>query len=287
MADSRQLRKKFQRMLIALIAAVLACGAVTYAWYIYNASRHITDVKMAAGTGVTFLISNEYAGEYKSNAGLSFQGLLDPVSTDKIENGFQKVTGFTGGDAQSSLLASVFGPAQRSDYYETPLYLTTSSAATDVYLSDIRFDDLDAINPISTALRVGLLVHAPGENQPVAAQYVFQLSSEHNPQAQYNTLNGQEGDVLDSSKTDGSTVTFTPLTSANYCIYDEETGQVSAKPGTVKLCTLPAAAQGEEHGTPVQVDVYVWLEGCDEDCTNNLCSTNLQSLALHFAGKQG
>ncbi len=287
MADSRQLRKKFQRMLVVLIAAVLACGAVTYAWYIYNVNRHITDVKMAAGTGVTFLISNEYNGEYKSSAGLSFQGLLDPVSTDNIENGFQKVMGFTGGDSQSSLLASVFGPAQRSDYYETPLYLTTSSAATDVYLCDIRFDDIDALNPISTALRVGLLVHAPGENQPVAAQYVFELSDAHNPQAQYNTYNGQEGDVLDSTKRDGSTVAFVPLTSANYCVYDESTGQVSLQPNTVKLCTLPAAAQGAEHGTPVQVDVYVWLEGCDEDCTNNLCSTNLQSLALHFAGKQG
>lgn len=286
LADSRQLRKTFQRTLVTLLIAVLATAAVTYAWYIYNANRHITDVKMAAGTGVTFLISNEYNGEYKSNAGLSFQGLLDPVSTDNIENGFQKVTGFTGGSAQSSLLASVFGPAQHSDYYETPLFLTTSSAATDVYLSDIRFDDIDMLSPISTALRVGLVVHAPGEGQPSVAQYVFELSQQHNPQAQYNTLNGRPGDVLDSTKSDGSTVAFTPLTSENYCLYDEDTGKVDLQANTIKLCTLPAAAQGEDHGTPVQVDVYVWLEGCDEDCTNNLCSTNLQSLALHFAGKQ-
>ena len=285
--DSQQLRRRFKRMLATLIVAALAAVLVTYAWYIYNANRHVTDVKMAAGTGVTFLISNEYNGDYKSNAGLSFQGLLNPVSTNNIENGFQKVTGFTGGSTQSSLLATFFGPAERSDYYETSLYLATSSLPTDVYLSDIRFDDTDEKNPISTALRVGFLVHQPGQNQPVASQYVFELSQDHNPEANYNTKNGQAGDVLDSAKTDGTTVSFKPLNSDNYCLYDEESGQVTKKPGSTKLCTLPAAAQGAEHSTPVQVDVYVWLEGCDEDCTNNLCGTNLESLALHFAGSQG
>lgn len=49
--DSQQLRKRFKRMLVTLIVAALAAVLVTYAWYIYNANRHVTDVKMAAGTG--------------------------------------------------------------------------------------------------------------------------------------------------------------------------------------------------------------------------------------------
>ena len=40
--------KQFNRMLATLLVALAAAGAVTYAWYIYNANRHITDVKMAA-----------------------------------------------------------------------------------------------------------------------------------------------------------------------------------------------------------------------------------------------
>ena len=88
MSDSRQLRKTFRRTLVVLLIAVLAAGAVTYAWYIYITSRHVTDVKMAAGTGVMFLISNPYDGDYKTSAGLAFQGFLDPVSTDNMENGF-------------------------------------------------------------------------------------------------------------------------------------------------------------------------------------------------------
>lgn len=288
--DSRSLRKKFHRMLVTLLVAVLVAGAVTYAWYIYNANRHITDVKMAAGTGVTFLISNEYDGDYKTNAGLSFQGLLDPVSTDNVLNGFQKVTGFTGGTTQSSLFASLFGPAQHSDYYKTSLYLATNSLATDVYLSGIDYTEQDPANPISTALRVGLVTHASGRDGAVTGQYVFELSSAQNPERRYNTLDGQGSDeddrVLDSTRTDGKTVVFRPLTSANYCQYDENTGKVTLTGSSVKICSLPEAAKGAHRSTPVQVDVYVWLEGCDSDCTNNLAATSLQSLALRFAGKR-
>lgn len=169
MLDARSLRKQFNRMLATLLVALAAAGAVTYAWYIYNANRHMTDVKMAAGTGVTFLISNEYDGEYKTNAGLSFAGLLDPVSTDNVLNGFQKVTGFTGGTTQDSLFANMFGAAKHSDYYKTSLYLATNSAATDVYLSGIDFTEQDPANPISTALRVGLVAYAPAKAIPLPA----------------------------------------------------------------------------------------------------------------------
>ena len=75
MSDSRQLRKTFRRTLVVLLIAVLAAGAVTYAWYIYNTSRHVTDVKMAAGTGVTFLISNYYDGDYKNICWIGVSGI--------------------------------------------------------------------------------------------------------------------------------------------------------------------------------------------------------------------
>lgn len=293
MSDARSLQKQFNRMLATLLVALAAAGAVTYAWYIYNANRHITDVKMAAGTGVTFLISNEYDGEYKTNAGLSFAGLLDPVSTDNVLNGFQKVTGFTGGTTQDSLFASMFGTAEHSDYYKTSLFLATNSAATDVYLSGIDFTEQDPANPISTALRVGLVAYAPGQGDTVTGQYVFEVSGEHNPQARYNTLDGKDAGeseqnhlVLDSTRSDGTTVHFDQLTSANFCDYNEDTGVVSLKQATTKICSLPAAAEGTNRSTPVRVDVYVWLEGCDPDCTNNLAATSLQSLALRFAGKR-
>lgn len=139
------------------------------------------------------------------------------------------------------MLAYVFAPAQRSDYYETSLFLITSSVATDVYLADINYDDLDAENPISTALRVGFAVYAPGQGQPVVSQYIFELTQAHNPQGRYNTFNGLAGDVLDSSRSDGSSVTFTPLNSSNYCQYNDDTGELTLLPSSTccALCLLP------------------------------------------------
>ena len=286
-ARTLQLRRAFRRTLIVVLLVALSSSAFTYAWYIYNTNRHVTDVKMAAGTGVTFLVSDSYDGDYKTSSGLSFEGLLNPVSTDDIQNGFQRVSGFSGGTTASTIFASAFEAADRADYYSASLYLATNSLATDVYLSGIDFTDTDADNPISTALRVGFLIHSAGQNQPVVAQYIFELTGEHNPQGRYNTLNGSAGDVLDSTKTDGSTVTFAPLNSSNYCLYDETSGKITLQDASVMLCSLPAADAGAERSVPVQIDVYVWLEGCDEDCTSNLAKTNLESLALHFAGKRG
>ena len=58
---------------------------------------------------------------------------------------------------------------------------------------------------------------------------------------------------------------------------------MSLKEDSVPLFTIQGSGDGA-YGEAVQVDVYIWLEGCDEDCTNNLCSMTLRNLALSFAG---
>ncbi|MEE0301371.1 MAG: hypothetical protein UD162_06605 [Blautia sp.] len=55
------------------------------------------------------------------------------------------------------------------------------------------------------------------------------------------------------------------------------------KDSSLKLCTITGAGDGAV-GTPVEIEIYIWLEGCDEDCTANLCSQTLRNLAVSFAG---
>lgn len=111
---SRQLKRRFATAIIALFLTFLAVASATYAWYIYNTSRHTTNVRMAAGAGVNLQISNAYNGTYGSAAVLdSFAGQLVPVSTNRITGGFQKVLGFTEGNSQSGLVASIFGWGSR------------------------------------------------------------------------------------------------------------------------------------------------------------------------------
>jgi hypothetical protein len=285
MDASKHLKRRFITALIALLIALLAALAATFAWYIYNTNAHTTNVKMAAGTSASLQISNTYNGTYGSAAVLdAFTGTLNPVSTNRIAGGFQKVYGFSNGsENQSKLVASIFGSGDASDYYKTTLYLRTNGETMKVYLADIGYEDSDSLNPISTAIRVGLVPHEAGQNKAASGEYIFAINTGDNPEADYNTASGQEGYVLDAAKTDGTTVAFTPYTSDNYCNYDRATGAVTLNHQSVQLCTVSGDGSGA-YGTAVQLDIYIWLEGCDKDCTMNLCATTLKNLSLSFAG---
>lgn len=283
--DAKKLRSRFKISLLAMFVAFIAVVSATYAWYIYNTSRHTTDVRMAAGAGANLQISNSYSGEYGSAAVLeSFKGQLEPVSTNKVTAGFQKATSFiVGQGGPADFLAVGFDDSEARDYYHTSMYLRTNGNDTDIYLADIGFEDSDEKVPISSAIRVGLVVHEPGQNRPVSLEYIFAISDKKNPEASYNTATGKEGYVLDGVKKNGTTVPFSPYTSDAYCIYDKNTGVVTLKKTSEKLCTITGDGHGKP-GTPVQIEVYIWLEGCDEDCTVNLCGETLKKLAVSFAG---
>ena len=284
-SNTKSLRRRLTISILVVIITLCAVVSATYAWYIYNTSRHTTDVRMAAGAGANLQISNSYSGEYGSAAVLeSFKGQLEPVSTNKVTAGFQKATSFiVGQGGPADLLAAGFDDSEARDYYHTSMYLRTNGNDTDIYLADIGFEDSDEKVPISSAIRVGLVVHEPGQNMPVSSEYIFAISDKKNPEASYNTATGKEGYVLDGVKKDGTTVPFSPYTSDAYCIYDKNTGVVTLKKTSEKLCTITGDGQGNP-GTPVQIEVYIWLEGCDEDCTVNLCGETLKKLAVSFAG---
>lgn len=283
--NTKSLRRRLTISILVVIITLCAVVSATYAWYIYNTSRHTTDVRMAAGAGANLQISNSYSGEYGSAAVLeSFKGQLEPVSTNKVTAGFQKATSFIVGQGDpADLVAAGFDDSEARDYYHTSMYLRTNGNDTDIYLADIGFEDSDEKVPISSAIRVGLVVHEPGQNMPVSSEYIFAISDKKNPEARYNTATGKEGYVLDGVKRDGTTVPFFPYTSDEYCIYDKNTGAVKLKKTSEKLCTITGDGHGKP-GTPVQIEVYIWLEGCDEDCTVNLCGETLKKLAVSFAG---
>ena len=138
-SSRKKLKNRLTTGTFALLIALLAVVSATYAWYVYNTGRHTTKVRMAAGAGVNLQISNSYSGTYGSAAVLdSFSGSLNPVSTNRISGGFQKVLGFTNGtENHSNLVASLFGRGDYTDYYKTSLFLRTNGNPTDIYIADI------------------------------------------------------------------------------------------------------------------------------------------------------
>lgn len=286
MKVSKRLKSKMLTALIVLLIAFFSLVTATFAWYIYQTGARTTNVRMAVGTGMSLQISNKYEDGYGSSAVMEeFSGRLHPVSTDKIIGGtFQKVIGFTDGSENlSNLKANLFAPSEGNDYYMTSLYFRTTGVKKQVYLANIGFEDSDKDNPISTAIRIGFVVHETGNMQPEKEDFFFEITDRHNPEANYNTLDGEEGHVLDSSKTDGSTVKFERLlNSSNFCVYNSDTGEIELLPNSVPLFEVEGK-NAQEFGESVQVDVYIWLEGCDSDCIKNICGTSLKNLALSFA----
>ncbi len=284
MQESKHLRQKVVMALLAVVIMISVLGTVTFAWYIYNTNAHITTVHVAAGTGVQLQISNSENGTYSTTTplhqnGTDFVGELIPVSTDKISNGFQKVSHFEVNGVPFALASGFESATATTDFFKTSLWVRCAQGSMDLYLANILSTDTNTTNPFSTAVRVGLVVHKPEGDQ----EFIYEINKDHVALAQNNTKKAQTMAagtyfVLDSTKTDGSVVEFTPLNSDSYCNYDKTNGEVSLKTGSVKLCGLLP-------NTPMPIDVYIWLEGCDEDCVSILQSEQqLKDLSLQFAG---
>ncbi len=280
--SSLKLKRHLYIGFLSVFVTCAVCLGTTFAWYIYQTAGRTTKVRMAAGTSTYLQIAGSYDGNYSTNTVLENEkGILTPVSTDRIQNGFQEVVKFTDGkEGQPKLLASLFRDSGPTAYYRTSIFLRGIGDRQQVLINDIGFQDSSRENPISTAIRMGFLVHAPGENQPVESEYIFEINKEKNPRAEYNTLTGQEGWVLDSTKKDGTTISFTPYSEQHYGSYDESTGNVTMRENSVVLTEVSSLT------APVEVEIYIWLEGCDEDCTANLGGTNLDKIAVSFVGYQ-
>lgn len=286
MNASKQLKRRLALAALAVAAVLLSITTATFAWYIFNTSARTTEVKMSAGSSVSLQIASKADYDEKGEAAFGSATQMEPmehgligVSTDKIAGGFQAVVGFRGEwqpDGTYRSIARYFQEAtDMKEYYKTTLLLRTTAQSLDVYLADIGSTDRPG-QYLSTAMRLGLVVDGQ--------EYIFELNPENNP----NRIgdNGSEqatGDyVLDSTKTDGTVVPFTPLNEDALCNYDPSTGAASRKEGSVKLCTL--TGPGGQYSDPVSVDVYLWLEGCDEDCTVDLAGQTMELVSLIFAG---
>lgn len=88
--------------------------------------------------------------------------------------------------------------------------------------------------------------------------------------------------MLDASKTDGSVVEFDPYDKDNFCEYNSDTGEVTLKKDSKALFAVKGGQGG--YGDAVKLEVYIWLEGCDGDCIDNIGPSVLTDIALHFAG---
>ena len=108
-----RLRFRLLVTVIVLLVMFTSFVGVTFAWYVYQTGARTSDIRMAVGTGSTLQISNQYDGSYGNSTVMDvFKGALVPVSTDCIQNGFQKVTDFTDATTIDQKKAYLFGAVE-------------------------------------------------------------------------------------------------------------------------------------------------------------------------------
>ena len=289
-AENKNLKLRFLSAILALLIALVAVATATFAWYIYHTGNKTSEINMAAGTSDSIMICDEIDGKYSTSTVIKFDkdGPLIPVSTTKIDNGdgFRAAINYVQGDeskGQPGLVANLFGKTESLAFLKETLYLKNtgdtgeSGKSFNIYIEDIDLSNAieNKINPISTAIRIGFVTDK--------GEFIFEANDQdHIANPYYNTDNipvdGAGNKIIpfainpDTNKPDKA-----PTTYNHSHFYSSKEGSVNS--GAQSIGTLSG-------GEPLEVDIYVWLEGCDEDCTPALGGEEIRNFAIKFIGEE-
>ena len=160
--------------------------------------------------------------------------------------------------------------ATETDYFHSAFYLKGNwENGGDIYLSDIKFKNLNQDKPIASSIRIGIKVDKQFYG-------VFKISDEENKNKS-NIL--PENHIIDSSKTDGTTKIYQPYSKENFVKYDVDTGEVTLKPESCRITNVMPTSNNQ-----VKIDVYMWVEAGSENFGWNLNGEELTDVELVFAG---
>lgn len=268
--------------LLSILVGMSAFSAATYAWFTANARVSTSRIEASTDRAeLQLYVKAPGDSSFQSNVcELSFgdgQSMLLPVSTADLQN-------FVYCPATASDNAEQFRPLGELSEQNLMAYGTVDmraeleggpvGARVAVYLDEpedfgLLAEQSDADSLLLNAARLGLALQ--GEEDTA---HIFYLSEEHNAENQQilNTVvDGQlqGGDIV--LKSDGSgnvSAVRDPAEPLSACMLTD--GLDSSEP----LFYLEA-------GRDYTIDVFFYLEGCDQDCSDSV-AYNAADLALAF-----
>ena len=269
---------------VTTVFALMALSAATFAWF--SSNRAVSTSTATARTGEETLelqISSTGGNAFKSTETATIQqvnrtdaGFLMPVSTDDLVNFVYS----THTDSQD--MANIFAPVENESYfYHGRVYLKAVGTGWDKNTKlDLYLDQSDGILGRDTdgmmlhAARLGLVF-----NQNKNSAVILRLSEMENPakqQTNNTVLNGKKlaaGQVL--SSTNGQ---IKAVKDPSHAIaeYEATFTDTAINLPQQALCTM-------ELNKVYSVDIYVYLEGCDPDCSGDI-SFDASELQLGFYG---
>lgn len=274
----KQLKRQALLSLLICLLLLISLTAATLAWFTNSPDMNVNPMEGQIGTnGGTLLISNAREGEYDLSCKLlvpqSFSQ-LSPVSTADLTHFYR-----AGEQSPDDLIVS-FLPADHlvdSEILHGHVYLKAEQNDADVYF-DPRKLDFGADTQALAALRFGLRIQMEDDS---VSSFIFRMDEFKNVTAAHAkaTIPSQySGMVVASvSGSDFRMVKDPARALTDYFAKVEETEEETTfSAGKQMLCTI-------KEGTIADAEYWLYLEGCDENCFNEVKQKNV-ALQLAFFG---
>lgn len=270
---------KKKSVILGLVSAwlcllLIIVGGVTYAWFTFNPYTNVEPISSTISDGeVALLIAADPAADFKTQCALpvSVNGDMRPISTADLTHFYARSLQNRQGIALQYQNAT---NRVDTDTIHGTLYLTSLKDDCEVYLyrSGMYFGE----DPqMLAALRLGLRIKVGGEEKT----YIFSLDDMASTQAAQSFQTTEQENVVVSSVTDQGKPNYASDPARNmraFFAVPPENAKGVPKAGMQALCTI-------QTGEVATVEYWLYLEGCDENCINEVqgCEASLQ---LSFAG---
>ena len=254
-----RLMLEFYLTLIGIVFVLLALTGSTFAWFTQTAFTN-TELYSASVDGGTssILISLQQDGEFDQECELipdNHPDALYPVSTADLNTFYQgsavKADGITyryiAADTQNRII-------------QGRVYLKSINGSNDVYFDDEKFR-VSMVDGMDAGLRLGLIIHEQ--------TYIFNLDT-GNEEGRV-TIEREEDSVVSDIDEQGNPV-YTDDPCLDVALYQAD----GENAGTQTLVRI-----GEDE--VVAVDYFVYVEGCDRNCINQIQNKDL-TITLGFQG---
>lgn len=271
-------RRPLTALLWLVLAAVIVTGS-TYAWFTMTGrtSTNVTPMSGTVGSGDSvLLISLDREGPFDTTCELRPEGnpgMLSPLSTGDLTH-FYRVTAQNA--AGIALLYRNADQDVNQDTIHGTVYLKCENAACDVYLDREKLS-LGSDSQALAAMRLGLKITT--EDQEVHT-YILKLDELGSTAGVSAAQTVPRADTVVSSVAGSGQADYVTDPAENIGAYMAETGENDGEyhAGEKMLCSMEA-------DTTAAVEYWLYLEGCDENCSNPVQNRGTE-IALAFAGVQ-
>ena len=274
--DLRQLRHSFRMAIAGLLLLVLVATGTTYAWFSLSgrASTYVTPMAGTISKGAgSLLISSSSNGTFDKTCDLVYTGSFDslkPVSTADLTHFYKASAQNKNGIAISYKNAD--DKVDRETLHGT-VYLQCLNASCDVYFNKNELA-LGSDPQALAAMRLGMKITA----REGSKTYIFRLDDLGSTGSAQSKQTVPENATVVSSVTANGQAEYRsdPATGLSGYMVESGSGEEDFSAGASRLVRLEA-------DEIASVEYWIYLEGCDEQCVNEVQNRNSE-IQLAFAG---